>query len=79
MLVLAADAPELTAPMVSPRVAGSAAIGRPLREILDTAEADAIVTALGRHAGDRAAAATDLNVSRLHLDARMIALGIASS
>jgi two-component system response regulator HupR/HoxA len=79
MLVLAGDAQELTAAMVSSRVAGVAAIGRPLREILAASEAEAIVAALGRHVGDRDAAATDLNVSRPHLDARIIALGLASS
>ncbi len=79
MLVLAGDAQELTAGMVSSRVAGVAAIGRPLREILAGSEAEAMVAALGRHVGDRDAAATDLNISRPHLDARMIALGLDST
>src|SRR4029453_18313518 len=45
MLVLAGDAPELTAAVVSPRVAGAgAASGRVLRDVLATAEAEAIVS-----------------------------------
>ncbi len=77
MLVLAGDAPELTGSMVSTRVAGQA-VGspRPLRDSLNVAEADAITAALGRHAGDRDAAAVDLNVSRAYLDARVTALGL---
>jgi len=79
MLVLAAGATELTASMVSTRVAG-VAIGapRPLRDVVDIAEADAIVAALGRHAGDRDAAATELGVSPGYLDARRGALGLRS-
>ena len=78
MLVLAADAPELTASMISPRVAGGAGTPvRPLRDVVDTAEADAIVAALGRHSGDRDAAAAELNISRGYLDARAAALGLA--
>jgi len=77
MLVLAGDAQELTGPMVSPRVAGAGnAAGRPLRIVIDTAEADAIVAALGRSAGDRDIAATELAISRPLLDARMAALGL---
>jgi transcriptional regulator with PAS, ATPase and Fis domain len=77
MLVLAGDAQELTGAMVSPRVAGSpATAGRPLRDVVDVAEADAIVAALGRHGGDRDAAAADLHVSRGYLDARANALGL---
>jgi transcriptional regulator with GAF, ATPase, and Fis domain len=77
MLVLAAGATELTASMVSTRVAG-AAIGtpRPLRDVVDIAEADAIVAALGRHGGDRDAAAAELGVSPGYLDARRGALGL---
>ena len=77
MLVLAAGAQELTASMVSTRVAG-AAIGtpRPLRDVVDIAEADAIVSALGRHGGDRDAAAAELGVSPGYLDARRGALGL---
>jgi transcriptional regulator with PAS, ATPase and Fis domain len=77
--VLAGDASELTAGMVSSRVAGVAHAGvvRPLRDTLAVAEADAIVTALGRHAGDRALAAADLGVSHAYLDARIAALGLA--
>jgi two-component system response regulator HupR/HoxA len=78
ILVLAADAPELTAAMVSPRVAGgTGAPVRVLRDVIDTAETDAIVAALGRHAGDRDLAANELGVSRGYLDARALALGLA--
>ena len=77
MLVLAADAQELTASMVSPRVSGGTGAGaRPLRAVVDTAEADAIVAALGRHSGDREAAAAELGISRGYLDARAVTLGI---
>ncbi|HEY4239287.1 MAG TPA: sigma 54-interacting transcriptional regulator [Kofleriaceae bacterium] len=81
MLVLAGDAPELTGNMVSARVAaGSSAVvanpGRPLRDTLATAEADAIVAALGRHSGDRDATAAELDTSRAYLDARINALGL---
>jgi two-component system, NtrC family, response regulator HupR/HoxA len=77
MLVLAGDAQELTGAMVSSRIAGSPInAGRPLRDVVDVAEADAIVAALGRHSGDREAAAADLNVSRGYLDARANALGL---
>ncbi|MFT3698275.1 MAG: sigma-54 dependent transcriptional regulator [Kofleriaceae bacterium] len=77
MLVLAAGAQELTGSMVSSRVAG-AAIGTPrvLRDVIDVAEADAIVAALGRHQGDRDAAAAELGVSPGYLDARRDALGL---
>ena len=75
MLVLAGDAQELTGSMVSSRIAGSVAnAGRPLRDVVDVAEADAIVAALGRHSGDRDLAAAELNVSRAYLDARVNAL-----
>jgi transcriptional regulator with PAS, ATPase and Fis domain len=78
MLVLAADAQELTASMISARVAGGAGLAaRSLRDVVDTAEADAIVAALGRHGGDREAAAAELNISRGYLDARATALGLA--
>jgi transcriptional regulator with PAS, ATPase and Fis domain len=77
MLVLAADAQELTASMVSSRVAGGGGgDARPLRDALAVAEANAIVTALGRHAGDRDSAAADLDVSRAYLDARAKVLGL---
>mgnify|MGYP000700462895 FL=1 len=77
MLVLAGDARELTAAMVSARVAGgSGAPTRRLRDALATAESDAIAAALGRHAGDRDAAARDLEISRAYLDARAAALGL---
>jgi len=77
MLVLAADAQELTASMVSPRVAGGAGgAARPLRDVVDTAEADALVASLGRHGGDRDAAASELGISRGYLDARARALGL---
>ena len=77
MLVLAGDAQELTGSMVSTRVAGSPVnAGRPLRDAIAVAEADAIVQALGRTGGDRDAAAADLNVSRAYLDARCSALGL---
>jgi transcriptional regulator with PAS, ATPase and Fis domain len=77
MLVLAGDAPELTASMVSTRLGGQA-VGapRPLRDALAVAEAEAITAALGRHNGDREAAACDLNVSRAYLDVRTKALGL---
>ena len=79
MLVLAGDATELTASMVSARVSGgSGTMPRALRDVVDTAEADAIVAALGRHTGDREAAAADLNVSRGYLDARVLALGLGA-
>ena len=76
MLVLAADATELTASMVGSRVAGSPIIPRSLRDAAAIAEADAIVAALGRHSGDRDAAAGDLGTSRAYLDARANALGL---
>jgi two-component system response regulator HupR/HoxA len=78
MLVLAADAPELTASMVGSRVAGSPLLPRSLRDSAAIAEADAIVAALGRHSGDRDAAAADLAVSRAYLDARAAALGLVA-
>jgi transcriptional regulator with PAS, ATPase and Fis domain len=79
MLVLAGDAPELTASMVSPRVSGgNGAAPRALRDVVDIAEAEAIVAALGRHSGDREAAAADLGISRGYLDARANALGLTA-
>jgi transcriptional regulator with PAS, ATPase and Fis domain len=79
MLVLAGDARELTAAMVSARVSGaSAGAGRPLRDVIATAEADAIVAALGRHSGDRDSAASDLGISRAYFDARSAALGLGA-
>jgi transcriptional regulator with PAS, ATPase and Fis domain len=48
-----------------------------LRDVVDTAEADALVAALGRHSGDRDAAAAELNISRGYLDARALALGLS--
>jgi transcriptional regulator with PAS, ATPase and Fis domain len=77
MLVLAGGATELAPGMVSTRVAG-VAVGspRPLRDVVETAEADAIVAALGRHSGDRDAAAAELGVSQGYLDARAGALGL---
>jgi transcriptional regulator with PAS, ATPase and Fis domain len=77
MLVLAGDAQELTASMVSTRLGGQAiGVPRELRDSLAVAEAAAITDALGRHVGDRDAAALDLNVSRAYLDARVVALGL---
>ena len=77
MLVLAGGATELSGSMVSPRVAGAAqGAPRALRDVVDTAEADAIVAALGRHSGDRVAAAQELGVSQGFLDARARALGL---
>jgi two-component system response regulator HupR/HoxA len=82
MLVLAGDARELTAAMVSPRVAGGPTgangTARSLRDVIATAETDAIVAALGRHAGDRDSAAADLGISRSYLDARSAALGLGA-
>jgi transcriptional regulator with PAS, ATPase and Fis domain len=83
MLVLAGDAAELSANMVSPRVSGAAsgpsanATVRSLRDVVATAEADTIVAVLGRYSGDRALAAADLGVSSAYLDARMAALGLS--
>jgi transcriptional regulator with PAS, ATPase and Fis domain len=83
MLVLAGDARELSASMVSPRVAGMAAganhTARSLRDVLAIAESDAFVAALGRHAGDRDSAANDLGISRSYFDARSAALGLGAS
>jgi transcriptional regulator with PAS, ATPase and Fis domain len=79
MLVLAGDARELGATMVSPRVAGGATQARALRDVIATAEADAIVAALGRHGGDRDSAAQDLGISRSYFDARSAALGLGAS
>jgi transcriptional regulator with PAS, ATPase and Fis domain len=80
MLVLAGDARELTPSMVSPRVAGASTsannVARVLRDVIATAEADAIVAALGRHGGDRDSAAHDLGISRSYFDARSAALGL---
>ena len=78
MLVLAGDAQELTGAMVSSRLAGAAQHGTPrtLRDAIAVAETDTIVAALGRHAGDRDAAASDLGTSRALLDARATALGL---
>ena len=83
MLVLAGDARELTGSMVSPRVAGGSvgpnSVARALRDVIATAEADAIVAALGRHGGDRDSAAQDLGISRSYFDARSAALGLGAS
>jgi two-component system, NtrC family, response regulator HupR/HoxA len=84
MLVLAGDATELSASMVSSRVSGvvgavTNAAPRTLRDVVSNAEADAIVAALGRHTGDRSQAAADLGVSGPYLDARMGALGLGTS
>jgi transcriptional regulator with PAS, ATPase and Fis domain len=78
MLVLAGDAPELTAGMVSARLAGAVGSSEPrvLRDVVANAETDAIVAALGRHTGDRALAAADLGISGPYLAARMAALGL---
>jgi transcriptional regulator with PAS, ATPase and Fis domain len=82
MLVLAGDARELTGPMVSQRVAGGTSgvngVARALRDVIATAEADAIVAALGRHGGDRDSAAQDLGISRSYFDARSAALGLGA-
>jgi transcriptional regulator with PAS, ATPase and Fis domain len=78
MLVLAGDAPALTAGMVSSRVAGGKhEPGKPLRDVMVTTEADAIVGALGRNIGNREAAAAELGISIPYLEARMVALGLA--
>ena len=63
--------------MVSQRLGGQA-VGTPrtLRDALAIAESGAITEALGRHGGDRDAAAADLNVSRAYLEARLAALGL---
>jgi len=80
MLVLAGDAPELTASMVSTRVAGMVAPpAKTLRDAIATSEADALVAALGRHLGDRDGAAADLGISRAYLDARCAALGLGGT
>jgi transcriptional regulator with PAS, ATPase and Fis domain len=83
MLVLAGDTRELTASMVSARVAGGTSgvnsQARALRDVIATAEADAIVAALGRHGGDRDSAAQDLGISRSYFDARSAALGLGAS
>ena len=79
MLVLAGDAQELTGVdglAARRRRAPRIAAPRTLRDVVATAEADAIVAALGRHAGDRDAAAADLGVSRSYLDARATGLGL---
>jgi two-component system response regulator HupR/HoxA len=78
MLVLAGDARELTAAMVSARVAGSSTTARALRDVIASAETDAFIAALGRHAGDRDSAAQDLGISRSYFDARSVALGLGS-
>ena len=77
MLVLAGDATELTGSMVSTRVAGAVvAPARALRDAMSTAEAETLTQAVGRHHGDRDAAAADLGISRAYLDARCAALGL---
>ncbi len=83
MLVLAGDAQELTAAMVSGRIAGvinaAQSAPRQLRDVIANAEADAIVAALGRHVGDRALAAAELGVSGPYLDVRMATLGLGGT
>jgi len=83
MLVLAGDARELTAGMVSGRVSGivgaAQASPRSLRDSLATTEADTLVAALGRHTGDRDAVAAELGLSRPYLDVRMVALGLGTT
>ncbi|MGN6104165.1 MAG: sigma-54 interaction domain-containing protein [Kofleriaceae bacterium] len=84
MLVLAGEATELTASMVSSRVAGMVTAAtntepRTLRDVVANAEAGAIVAALGRHAGDRQVAAAELGVSGPYLEARMAALGLGGT
>src|SRR5512139_1015092 len=80
MLVLAGDATELTASMVSGRVSGivgaAQSAPRPLRDVTANAESAAIVESLGRHTGDREAAAQDLGISPAFLAAKMAALGL---
>jgi transcriptional regulator with PAS, ATPase and Fis domain len=80
MLVLAGDATELTASMVSGRVSGivgaAQSAPRNLRDVSANAESQAIVEALGRHTGDREQAAQDLGISASYLAARMAALGL---
>jgi transcriptional regulator with PAS, ATPase and Fis domain len=83
MLVLAGEASELSASMVSPRVAGAssataAGTARPLRDTLADAEAAAIVASLGRHGGDRAVVAAELGLSEAYLAARIGALGLGA-
>jgi len=82
MLVLAGDARELTSSMVSSRVAGGPggvnSVARALRDVIATAEANAITAALGRHGGDRDSAAHDLGISRSYFDARSAALGLGA-
>jgi transcriptional regulator with PAS, ATPase and Fis domain len=63
--------------MVGSRVQGAPILPRSLRDSVAIAEADAIVAALGRHTGDRDAAAADLAVSRAYLDVRAAALGLS--
>ncbi len=81
MLVLAGGASELSGDMISPRVAQASAAGtpRPLRDIIDTAETDAIVAALGRQGGDFPAAAAELGVSPGYLAARSVSLGLSKA
>ncbi|MBS1122808.1 MAG: sigma-54-dependent Fis family transcriptional regulator [Deltaproteobacteria bacterium] len=83
MLVLAGEATELTANMVSGRVAGivgaAQSAPRPLRDVVANAEAEAIVSSLGRHVGNRELAAADLGISGAYLDARMASLGLGTS
>jgi two-component system response regulator HupR/HoxA len=77
MLVLAGEAQELTAGMVSSRVAGGKhEPGKPLRDGLVSHEAEMIVSALGRNVGDREGAAAELGVSIPFLEARIAALGL---
>jgi DNA-binding NtrC family response regulator len=66
--------------MVSSRVAGGThSVARALRDVIATAETDAIVAALGRHGGDRDSAAQDLGISRSYFDARSAALGLGAA
>lgn len=79
LIVLAGGAKEITADLISPRVAQASAGGesRVLRDVVDTAEANAITAALGRHGGDHDSAASELGVSVGYLTSRATALGLS--
>jgi transcriptional regulator with PAS, ATPase and Fis domain len=58
---------------------GANNVARTLRDVIATAEANALAAALGRHAGDRDSAANDLGISRSYFDARSAALGLGAA
>jgi len=58
--------------------ASANSVARTLRDVIATAEANALAAALGRHAGDRDSAANDLGISRSYFDARSAALGLGA-